>query len=66
MRFHDLRHYCISRLIEDGANILLISKLAGHASPDISLRIYSLMMPTGAANAADLYDPITKKEAVSA
>lgn len=66
LRFHDLRHFCISRLIEEGANILLISKLAGHASPDISLRIYSHMMPTGAADAADLYDPITKKEAVNA
>lgn len=55
--FHALRHFCVSRLIEDGANILLISKLAGHASADITLRVYAHLMSDGADKAADVYDP---------
>lgn len=50
-----------------GANIVLPSKVAGHSSPDVTLRVYSHLMPSGAADAADLYDPIaTVKEAINA
>lgn len=67
VRFHALRHFAVSRLIEEGANIVLLSKVAGHASPDVTLRVYSHLMPSGAADAADKYDPIatTIKEAVN-
>ena len=57
-RFHALRHYAVSQLIEQGANIVLLSKIAGHATPDITLRVYPHLMPTGAAEAADMYDPL--------
>lgn len=67
IRFHALRHFAVSRLIEEGANIVLLAKVAGHASPDVTLRVYSHLMPSGAADAADKYDPIatTIKEAVN-
>ena len=65
VRFHGLRHFAVSRLIEEGANIVLLSKVAGHSSPDVTLRVYSHLMPSGAADVADLYDPITAKAAVS-
>jgi integrase len=55
--FHSLRHFAVSRLIEAGANILLVSKIAGHASPDITLRVYSHLMSDGADKAADAFDP---------
>ncbi len=58
-RFHALRHYAVSQLIEQGANIVLLSKIAGHSSPDITLRVYSHLMPTGASDAADKFDPVT-------
>lgn len=58
VRFHGLRHFAVSRLIEEGANIVLLSKVAGHASPDVTLRVYSHLMPSGAADAADRFDPI--------
>lgn len=57
-RFHDLRHFAVSRLIDAGANILLISRIAGHAKPDVTLRVYSHLMHDGVIAAADTYDPL--------
>lgn len=57
-RFHALRHFAVSKLIEQGAAITLIAKVAGHSDPSITLSTYSHLMPTGAAEAADKYDPM--------
>jgi integrase len=56
-RFHSLRHFAVSRLIEAGANIVLVSKVAGHATPDITLRVYSHLLDDGVEKAADAFDP---------
>lgn len=37
---HALRHYCITRLLERGANINLVSRFAGHSSIRTTERIY--------------------------
>lgn len=39
--FHDLRHTAISHQIEGGADIVSVSKVAGHSSPATTLRIYA-------------------------
>jgi integrase len=39
--FHALRHTHASQLIDQGADIVTISKRLGHAKPDITLRIYA-------------------------
>jgi integrase len=39
--FHALRHTHASQLIDEGVNIVTISKRLGHAKPDITLRIYA-------------------------
>jgi integrase len=57
-RFHDLRHYAVSQLIAQGANILQIARIAGHADPSITLRVYSHLMTDGLSEAAQLYDPL--------
>lgn len=57
-RFHDLRHFAVSQLIAQGANILQISRIAGHADPSITLKVYSHLFPDGLAEAADRYDPL--------
>jgi integrase len=57
-RFHDLRHFAVSQLVAQGANILQISRIAGHADPSITLRVYSHLMADGLAQAAELYDPL--------
>ena len=51
-RFHDLRHFAVSQLIAQGANILQISRIAGHADPSITLRVYSHLFADGLAEAA--------------
>jgi integrase len=56
--FHSLRHYACSQLIAQGANILQIARVAGHADPSITLRVYSHLMADGLAEAAALYDPL--------
>lgn len=51
-RFHDLRHTFASILIGEGLDVTYVSKQMGHASPQITLRIY-----------ADLFDPERREEA---
>lgn len=38
---HGLRHTHASQLIEAGVDIVTISKRLGHASPDVTLRVYA-------------------------
>ena len=57
-RLHDLRHYACSQLIAQGADILQIARVAGHADPSITLRVYSHLMADGLAAAAASYDPL--------
>jgi integrase len=39
--FHALRHTHASQLIDEGVDIVTISKRLGHAKPDITLRVYA-------------------------
>jgi integrase len=57
-RFHDLRHFAVSQLIAQGADILQIARVAGHADPSLTLSVYSHLMAEGLARAAVLYDPL--------
>ncbi len=41
LRFHDLRHTYASLLIAEGLNVVVVSRQMGHASPDITLRVYA-------------------------
>ena len=45
IRFHDLRHTFASLLIANGEDIVRVSRLLGHASPSITLTVYSHMLP---------------------
>ncbi len=40
LRFHDLRHTFASLLIAEGGNVVFVSRQLGHASPDITLKVY--------------------------
>ena len=64
-RFHDLRHYAVSCLIEQGANILLVSRVAGHARPSITLDVYSHLFKDGLAEAALRFDPLRRNTPLS-
>jgi integrase len=39
-RFHDLRHFAVSRLAERGVDILKVSRMIGHANVSTTLNIY--------------------------
>jgi len=41
VRFHDLRHTAISLLVSSGADIMAISRVAGHSKPSTTLNVYS-------------------------
>jgi integrase len=38
---HDCRHTFASLLIAQSANVVFVSRQLGHASPDITLRVYA-------------------------
>lgn len=57
-RWHDFRHFAVTALIGEGANILLIAKVAGHSDPSITLSVYSHLMPSGVTEAAEKFDPM--------
>jgi integrase len=41
LRFHDLRHTFASLLVAQGENVVFVSRQLGHASPDITLKVYA-------------------------
>lgn len=45
IRFHDLRHTFASLMLANGEDIVRVSRLLGHASPTITLNIYSHLLP---------------------
>lgn len=58
MRFHDLRHFAVSQLIGQGANILQVARVAGHSDPAVTLRVYAHLFRDGLSEAAEKYDPL--------
>lgn len=50
--WHALRHTHASQMLAAGVDIVTVSKRLGHAKPDITLRVYSHLMPGADAAAA--------------
>ena len=44
LRVHDLRHTAASLLIDSGASVLVVQRQLGHASPSITLDVYSHLL----------------------
>jgi len=61
--FHDLRHTAISHQIEGGADIVSVSKVAGHSNPATTLRIYAHELDRSQEN---IREAINKSVAISA
>jgi integrase len=60
-RFHDLRHFAVSALIAEGADIKLLQAIAGHASATVTLDTYGHLMTDRISEAARRYDPLPPK-----
>jgi hypothetical protein len=54
VRFHDLRHSFASKLLAAGVNVVTVSRFMGHASPQITLTIYSHVIPKERRGASEL------------
>jgi integrase len=61
--FHDLRHTAISHQIQGGADIVSVSKVAGHSSPQTTLRIYAHELDRSQEN---IREAINRSVAISA
>ena len=60
LRIHDLRHSHASFLINNGVDVLLISKRLGHTNTTITLNTYSHLYPDKESEAIDLINKIKK------
>lgn len=58
IRIHDFRHSHASLLINNGANILIVSKRLGHGNINMTLNIYSHLFPDKEKEIVDLIEKI--------
>jgi len=56
VRFHDLRHATATHLIASGVDVRSVAGHLGHASPTMTLNVYSHALPSGARNAQIIAD----------
>ena len=56
IRFHDLRHTAASLMLNHGIPVLIVSKRLGHSKPSITIDVYSHLIPSQQAVAAQLMD----------
>jgi integrase len=55
LRFHDLRHTCLSRLVMSGADLYAVQRLARHRRPEMTMR-YAHLSPAHLRGVAELLD----------
>lgn len=53
-RWHDFRHYAVSTLVAQKADILTVARIAGHSDPNVTLKVYSHLMEESLAEAVRL------------
>jgi integrase len=63
--FHTLRHTFASLHIARGTNIVQLSRILGHHSPDFTLRVYAHLIPGDKVAALDLEQELSDRPAVA-
>jgi len=53
---HDLRHFAASKMLGDGVDIAVVSRMLGHANVGITDKLYRHLMPDHANDAAIYWD----------
>lgn len=56
LRMYDIRHAFITQLLELGADLKSVSEIVGHASPDMTMRVYQHVSNTLKRQAVDLLE----------
>jgi integrase len=59
--FHALRHSCAQRLLQQGANIVSVSKRLGHKRPSFTLDVYGSSMKSEQPKMADSFDAFVQE-----
>ncbi len=62
VRFHDLRHSFASNLLAAGVDVVTVSRLMGHSSPQVTLTIYSHTIPKQRHGASELLAKLMRGE----
>ena len=58
IRFHDLRHTAATLMLQQGVNAKIIQERLGHANVSLTLDVYSHVLPSMQANAAEKMDEL--------
>lgn len=58
LRMYDIRHAFITTLLERGADLKSVSEIVGHASPDMTLRVYQHVSSELKRQAVSLLEPL--------
>lgn len=58
IRIHDFRHSCASLLINNGANVALVSKYLGHADISITLKTYTHLFKSELTKMTDILNKL--------
>ncbi|SDP70021.1 tyrosine-type recombinase/integrase [Desulforhopalus singaporensis] len=56
LRMYDIRHAFITTLLERGADLKSVSEIVGHASPDMTIKVYQHVSNQQKRNAVDLIE----------
>jgi integrase len=59
-RLHDLRHIQVTTLLLSGVPVHVVAARLGHADPAITLRVYTHVIRTAEAAAADIFAQAAK------
>lgn len=65
-RWHDFRHYAVSMLIAQKADILTLARIAGHSDPNVTLKVYGHLMKGALADAAEKFEPLASVKGLTA
>jgi integrase len=62
IRFHDLRHTSASLMLNNGVDILVVSRRLGHSKPSITLDVYGHLMPSNDVDVASKIEKLILNE----
>lgn len=65
IRIHDLRHTCITHMLEKGVPPHVVSAWVGHASTKVTMDVYAHVTERGLLDAAEIMDAIAGDEKAS-
>ncbi|MBX3002849.1 MAG: site-specific integrase [Anaerolineales bacterium] len=65
IRFHDLRHTAASLMLNNGVDVLVVSRRLGHSRASITLDVYGHLIPSGQEKAAHVVENLISPISVS-